>query len=174
MIWFRHAEPGSPFLWEVSDQPAARWHAEGDGPAHYLADTSDGAWAEFVRHEEIKDPADLAGVQRAIWAVEVPDEPAQSVELPESTLLGDHTSYAACQTEAKRLRDAGAKRIVVPSAALLPGGAAGQLVRGGLHPAPPRNGTVAVLFGPRPDLVGWAAVHEGRPRADLLTKVRHF
>ncbi len=174
MIWFRHADPDSPFLWEVGDQPAARWHADGDGPAHYFADTSDGAWAEFIRHEEIKDPADLAGVQRAIWAVEIPDEPAENVGLPESALLGDHTSYAACQSEARRLRDEGVKRIVVPSAALLPGGAAGQLVNGGLHPAPPRDGAVAVLFGPRPDLVGWAAVHEGRPRVDLFTKVRHF
>ena len=175
MIWFRHADPNFPFLWEGSDQPAARWHADREGPAHYFADTSDGAWAEFVRHEEIKDPDDLAGVQRAIWAVEVPDEPAESVALPEATLLGDHTSYAACQTEAKRLRDAeGVRRIVVPSAALLPGGAAGHLVNGGLHPAPPRDGTVTVLFGLRPDLVGWAAVHEGRPRADLLAKVRHF
>jgi hypothetical protein len=30
------------------------------------------------------------------------------------------------------------------------------------------------LFGPRPDLVGWAATAEGRPREELLDQVRHL
>lgn len=175
MIWFRHSDPNFPFLWEDGEQPAARWHADGDGPAHYFADTSDGAWAEFIRHEEIKDPDDLVGVRRAIWAVEVRDEPSESVALPKATLLGGQPSYSACQAEAKRLRDVhGVKRILVPSAALLPGGAAGHLVDGGLRAAPARDGVVTVLFGRRPDLIGWAAAHEGRPREDLLKNVRHF
>jgi hypothetical protein len=33
---------------------------------------------------------------------------------------------------------------------------------------------VIALFGRRPDLVGWAAAAEGRPRGDLLPRVRHF
>jgi hypothetical protein len=33
---------------------------------------------------------------------------------------------------------------------------------------------VIALFGLRPDLVGWEAVHEGRPSARLLGRVRHF
>ena len=59
MIGFRHADPRYPFLWEGAGQPAARWHAAGDGPAHYFCDTPDGAWAEFLRHEEISDPDDF-------------------------------------------------------------------------------------------------------------------
>ena len=70
---FRHADHRYPFLWESAAQPAGRWHADGDGPCQYLADTPDGAWAEFLRHEEITDPDDLPGITRSLWAVEVPD-----------------------------------------------------------------------------------------------------
>ena len=59
MIGFRQVDARYPFLWEDSRQPEGRWHAAGDGPAHYIADTPDGAWAEFLRHEEITDPDDL-------------------------------------------------------------------------------------------------------------------
>ena len=52
MIVFRQADPRYPFLWSDVSQPAARWHAVGEGPAHYFADTPDGAWAELLRHEE--------------------------------------------------------------------------------------------------------------------------
>ena len=58
MIVFRQADPRYPFLWSDPAQPAARWHGEAEGPAHYFADTPDGAWAELLRHEEITDPAD--------------------------------------------------------------------------------------------------------------------
>jgi hypothetical protein len=44
---FRHTDPRFPFLWESTDQPPARWHDRGEGPVQYLADTPDGAWAEF-------------------------------------------------------------------------------------------------------------------------------
>jgi hypothetical protein len=33
---------------------------------------------------------------------------------------------------------------------------------------------VIVLFGARPDLVGWEAVYEGRPSDELVSRVRHF
>ena len=74
MILYRHTPPALPFLWETPEQPPGRWHGEGEGPAHYLADTPDGAWAEFLRHEDITRPGELAGIDRAIWAVEVPNE----------------------------------------------------------------------------------------------------
>ena len=66
MILFRHADPRFPFLWETADQPGARWHGDREGPAHYFADTPDGAWAEFLRLEEIKTGHDhtITGV----WA----------------------------------------------------------------------------------------------------------
>jgi hypothetical protein len=55
---------------------------------------------------------------------------------------------------------------------VVPGGAHGWRVAGGLHAAPRRDGRVLVLFGARPDVVGWEAVYEGRPSEELLSRVR--
>ena len=175
MIAFRHADPSVPFLWEDASQPPARWHAEGDGPAHYLAETPDAAWAEFLRHEEIRDAADLAGVERTIWAVEVPEtESFARPRLPGDTLVGERDSYPACQAEAARLRAAGAHGLRAPSAALHAGSASGWRVSGGLVPGRARSEHTIVLFGRRSDLVGWVVADAGRPRADLLPRVRYF
>src|SRR5215510_15922260 len=88
MIVFRQTDARYPFLWDDALQPAGRWHAQGDGPAHYFADTPDGAWAEFLRHEEITAPADLATVRRRMWAIEIPDEPGGRVRLAHAVLTG--------------------------------------------------------------------------------------
>ena len=69
MIAFRQVDRRYPFLWEDASQPAARWHADGEGPAHYFADTPDGAWAELLRHEEIIDQDDLRTIRRQMWAI---------------------------------------------------------------------------------------------------------
>ena len=174
MIAFRHADPRFPFLWESHDQPPARWHAAGEGPVQYLCDTPDGAWAEFLRHEEITDPADLPTIRRAMWAIELPHEPATSPELPAATLRGGPTTYAACQAEAHRVRALGHRRLETPSSALRRAGARGQGVQGGLVAGPARDGRVIVLFGPRPDLVGWLASAAAHPDERHLTLVRHF
>ena len=175
MIGFRQADPRYPFLWSDAGQPAARWHAEGEGPAHYFADTPDGAWAELLRHEEIHDPADVATLRRALWAVELGDEPAKAVTLASAVLTGCRDTYRACQAHARRLRARGARRLVAPSAALVPGGAAGREVVDAVeHPARPRDGRVFVIFGDTPGLVGWQAVGYGAPPADLIARLRHF
>ena len=75
MIAFRQVDARYPFLWEDASQPAGRWHGDGEGPAHYFADTPDGAWAEFLRHEDIDDPADVSTIRRQMWAVEIGDRP---------------------------------------------------------------------------------------------------
>lgn len=175
MIGFRQADPRYPFLWSDPSQPAARWHADGEGPAHYFADTPDGAWAELLRHEEIHDPADVVTVRRALWAVEFRDEPATAVTLKTAVATGGPDTYWACQAHAGRLRAAGAHRLVAPSAALLPGGAAGREVSDSLERiASPRDGRVFVVFGDPTGLVGWKAVEHGAPPAGLLARVRHF
>jgi hypothetical protein len=171
MILFRHADPRFAFLWEDASQPEARWHGSGEGPVHYLAETPDGAWAEFIRHEGITDIADLATVQRAMWAIEIPNEARSRPTLPEATLRGGLSTYGRCQDEARRLRGAGATGIEAPSAALLPGTPSGWKVKAGLKPGVVRTEQVIVLFGPRADLVGWAACQIGRPRDDLLSRV---
>ena len=72
MIVFQHADPRFAFLWESTTHPAAGWHDAGEGPAHYFSETPDGAWAEFIRHEEITDAADIETISRSLWAIELP------------------------------------------------------------------------------------------------------
>jgi RES domain len=175
VILYRHADPRFPFLWESADQPPARWHGPGEGPVQYFADTSDGAWAEFLRHEGIANESELVNVRRALWAVAASDDlPAQVPRLSQAVLTGGIATYAECQKEARRLRNRGALALRVPSAALLPGGAAGWKVNGGLRPAAERDGTVFAVFGARPDFVGWMAAFAARPGTDLLGRVRHL
>jgi hypothetical protein len=174
VIGYRHADPRYPFLWESTEQPPARWHDEGEGPVHYLATTPDAAWAELLRHEEITDPADLETIRRAMWTVDVPHATLPEARLPLRVLRGDERSYAQCRREARRLREAGAPGLRARSAAVLSTTGSGHRVDDGLRPGPRRDEEVIVLFGRRPDLVGWAACAVGRPRDDLLPRVRHI
>lgn len=173
MIVFRHADPRFPFLREDSSQPAGRWNLPGQ-LTHYFTDTADGAWAEFLRHEEISDPEDLATIRRALWAVEIGDPPQPQSRLGRETLTGGRESWQDCQREADRLRSGGAPGLTAPSAALRSGDARGWRVERGLQPGPARDGIVFVLFGPRPDFVGWQTTAAGYPGEELLSRVRHF
>ncbi|MGH3065277.1 MAG: RES family NAD+ phosphorylase [Gaiellaceae bacterium] len=174
--WFRNADARYPFFWSSDRQPPARWHGAGDGPAQYLATTPDGAWAEFLRHEEITDSAELEGIRRTIWAVELElgDESLAEPELPARVLVGGRVSHARCQAEARRLRATGATGLLAPSAALVPGGARGQRVDGqSLVEADDRDGQTLVLFGPRPQARAWMAADRGGPSPRTLGLVRH-
>jgi hypothetical protein len=174
VIWYRHADPRLPFLAETASQPAARWHEEGEGPIQYLSDTPDGAWAEFLRHEEITEAEDVATVRRALWAVEVPEAHYEAPDLPAEVLTGGTETYPACRGVARMIRARAGPGLITRSAGLLPGGARGWRVDGGLTPGPDRDGRTIVLFGRRPDLVGWPATAAGRPMEDLLPAVRHI
>lgn len=172
MIAFRNCDHRWPFLWESPTQPAARWHGPGEGPVQYLADTPDGAWAEFLRHEEIVDPLDLAGIERSIWVIDVDIDNPGHPTLPWDKMTGGPATYPQCRAEARRLRDTGKDAIRAPSAALNPGTAGGYCVEDGSRDASPRDGAVFVLFGTRPDAVGWLVVDKGQPPAELLARVR--
>jgi hypothetical protein len=175
MIVYRHADPRFPFLWENADQPPARWHGPGEGPVQYFADTPDGVWAEFLRHEGITEESEVVNVRRALWAVEVPDDlTADAPRLPQTVLTGGIETYEECQREARRLRNNDVRALRAASAALLPGSARGWKVDGGLQPAAERDGNVLAVFGARPDFVGWMAAFAARPRADLVARVRHL
>jgi hypothetical protein len=174
VIGFRNSDPRWPFLRSDATQPPARWHAPGDGPANYFADTALGGWAEFLRHEEIKNAADLAGVQRSLWAVEIPDTGYGTPTLADTSLRGDRTTYPACQAEAKRLRSAGHAGLRAPSAALLAGAAAGWSCAPNEVPAAPRDGFVYARFGIPGGLVGWPVVEAGQPPVRVLPLVNHF
>jgi RES domain len=138
----------------------------------YFADTPDGAWAEFLRHEGITKETEVVNVRRAMWAIEAPDDlPAAAPRLSASVLTGGIATYEECRKAARRLRAKGAKALRAPSAALRTGGASGCKVDGGLQPAFDRDGIVLAIFGPRPDFVGWMAAFAARPRSDLLSRV---
>jgi len=175
MIVYRHADPRFPFLWESDDQPPARCHGRGEGPVQYFADTPDGAWAEFLRHEGIREEAELVNVRRAMWAIELPDEvPTQAPRLARPLLTGGTATWEECQAAARRLRTKGAKALRAPSAALLARGARGWKVDGGMQPAVERDGMVLAVFVPQPSLVGWMLAFAARPRSDLLDRVRQL
>ena len=156
---FRHADHRYPFLWESAAQPAGRWHADGDGPCQYLADTPDGAWAEFLRHEEITDPDPMLGG-------------AHHAAAPDMT--GGPASYPSCQDYARAERGRGVTDMIAPCAALHPGAARGQVTDSGLRDAENRDGATWVLFGTRPGLRGWRVVERGAPPARVLDLTRHL
>jgi hypothetical protein len=174
VIVFRHTDPRFPFLWETARQPASRWVDEGEGPVNTFADTPEGAWAELLRHEEITDPRDVVEVRRSLWAVEIGELPTARPRLPRNSMTGGTRTYRTCRREASRLRERGVPGFVAPSAALAAGGAHGWRVARGLRRGPRRDGRVIVLFGARPDLLGWEAVHQGRPSDLLLRRVRYL
>jgi len=174
-IGFRHADHRYPFLWETAAQPPGRWHADGDGPCQYLSDTPDGAWAEFLRREEITDPADLPGIARSLWAIDVPDPMlvgAHHAAAPDMT--GGPESYPGCQDYARSQRQQGVSDLIAPSAALLPGAAGGQVTDNGLRDAENRDGATWVLFGRRPGLRGWRVVDRDAPPGRVLDLTRHL
>lgn len=176
MILYRNCPPATAFYWEAEDQPAGRWHGQDEGPVQYLATSADAAWAEFLRHEGITDGADLAGVQRAMWAVEVDVDLASLADprLPLPILVGDETSYPECQAKARRLRAAGAIGLNAPSAAVDLAIGSGHRTEDGLVPGAVRDETTVVLYGLRPTDTGWLACASGRPSIDQLRRVRHL
>src|SRR2546423_5084203 len=127
MMGFRQVEARYPFLGEDDRQPEGRWHAAGDGPAHYFSDTPDGAWAEFLRHEDITDPRDLPTVRRQLWAVDIGDGAAERVALPIEVLTGGPATYARCQRKAATMPAPRRTRIEAPAAAPGRGGRRGRL-----------------------------------------------
>ncbi len=176
MILFHHCDRRFPFLWETADQPAARWHGDGEGPVQYFSDTPSGAWAEFLRHEDITDERDLEGVQRALWAVDVPLEGMRIAKpaLKSSALLGGLQSYETCRIEARRLHFAGVQAIKAPSAALKSSGAGGWKVDDGEREADPRDGIAYAVFGKQPACKGWPVVDAGTAPVRVLPRVRHL
>ena len=178
MIVFRVCDSRFPFLWTVSSgagQRPARWHGEGEGPVQYFSDTPPGAWAELLRHEEITDAADLAGIAARLWVVDLDEVETYAPKLPEAALSSGPEGYEVCRAEARRLRAAGVRRLVAPTAALCPGESAGFHVRNtGLIRAAARDGRVIAHFGELPDVQGWCAADCARPDAALLSQVRRL
>jgi len=144
-LGFRVCDRRHPFLWSGAGQASGRWNRTGDQPVHYLASTPTVAWAEWIRHQEITDPGDLAGVAAALWAVLIPQEwgtrGLDPVALPlhhsDKVLPAVRVSNGSEQPE----------RLAMPAQVIL-------------------------LWCEARLLPGWCCVPEGRPGAELLPLVR--
>lgn len=180
-LGFRVCDRRYPFLWQSPGQQAGRWNRAGDAPVHYLANTPTVAWAEWIRHEEIEDPADLEGVAAALWAVLIPDhwgdQDLQPVNL--STELVLSTTPAAKEArlaQVDQLKTQGAQGLLAPSAALHQSDTALPCMRvfkGGEQADDlPIPAHVILLWCAAEQLPGWCCVHEGRPGSELLPLVR--
>lgn len=185
---FRQAGAGYPALWlpgskrDPTPQPAGRWHDEGENYAQYLSLSSDGAWAELIRHSGTRIEENLRKFRHNLWSFEVTEESiadldsfekAEKCGLDPVILIED--DLKRCQALARNLRRAGYRGILTRSAAVPAG----------------RNLT---LFGPRredevhfralgsferhnlrPDFFITTAklVDRGSPPAHLLSYVRY-
>jgi hypothetical protein len=180
-LGFRVCDRRHPFLWHTPGQQAGRWNRAGDEPVHYLASTPTVAWAEWIRHQEIHEPDDLAGVAAALWAVLIPDhwsqQDLQAVDLSMELVLGTASDAEAARLAlVQQLRATGARGLLAPTAALQQSDAALPCVR--VRDAIEQPETlpipahVILLWCPAEQLPGWCCVPEGRPGPELLPLVR--
>jgi len=180
-LGFRVCDRRYPFLWQSSGQQVGRWNRAGDEPVHYLANTPTVAWAEWIRHQEIEDPADLEGVAAALWAVLIPDHwtdpDLQPVNLSIDLVLGTTPAAKVARLAlVDQLKAQGAQGLLAPSAALHQSDAVLPCtrVRDGSEEADalPTPAQVILLWCAADQLPGWCCVPEGRPGPELLPLVR--
>ncbi len=169
-IAHRYSSYDTPF-WARENSDPGRWHVRGDGPTQYLSQSTDGAWAELIRNEELTSEDEAAMVSVQMWAVAVNQamivdystfELADLAGFDPDALVDD--DYACCQHEGARLRRLGYAGILAPSAAL-------------------PDATNLTLFGPRvastwgrPPLLASSLpatiLTKGAPPPGLLARVR--
>ncbi|MGE4425512.1 MAG: RES family NAD+ phosphorylase [Solirubrobacteraceae bacterium] len=124
LIAFRQTDYDVPF-WARSNGFPARWNAAGDPPTQYWSLHPDGAWAEYLRQEEVGDEEAAGRIRRTIWSCRVPrgmfvdlrePETCETYGVaPEALVAPD---WLPCQVLASRLRTDGCPGILSPCAAL--------------------------------------------------------
>lgn len=169
---YRYSSYDTP-LWSRPNSEGGRWHSPGDGPTQYLALSTDAAWAELIRHEQLTSEQEVSLVHIQMWSLQVDQalvvdystfQKAETAGFdPEALVSDDHTR---CRQEGARLRATGYHGVLAPNAAL-PG---------------ERNLT---LFGPRV-ASSWdqakllkssmqaRVIAVGSPPAGLLERVRRY
>ncbi|HEY7953474.1 MAG TPA: RES family NAD+ phosphorylase [Solirubrobacteraceae bacterium] len=123
-IAHRYSSYDTPF-WARENSRPGRWHIRGDGPTQYMSTSTDGAWAELIRREELRTEDEVAMVSVSMWAITVNHqmivdystfERAQAAGFDPAALVDE--DYERCQREGARLRALGYGGILAPSAAL--------------------------------------------------------
>lgn len=169
---FRQTDYDVPF-WARSNSQPGRWNKAGDAPTQYWSLHPDGAWAEFVRQEELTDPAAILALHRPIWVCRISLAPLVDLREDEERVrygvtAGELVSsdWTACQRLGRRLRADGAPGVLAPSAALA--GHDNLTIFG------PRR---AIALHRRPVLhstVPAAVVARGAPEPGLVERVRQW
>jgi hypothetical protein len=120
----RYSSFDTPF-WVRENSQAGRWHRPGDGPTQYLSLSTDGAWAELIRSEELRTEDEVAMVSVSMWAALLDEgvianystfEQAERSGFDPGALVSE--DYEQCQSEGARLRKEGFSGVIAPSAAL--------------------------------------------------------
>lgn len=180
-LGFRVCDRRHPFLWSGAGQASGRWNRTGDQPVHYLASTPTVAWAEWIRHQEITDPGDLAGVAAALWAVLIPQEwgakELDSVAMHlDQVLDSSREAQDARLALVEHLKKKGAQGLLAPTASLHHSDKVMPAVRVSNGTEQPEQlavpAQVILLWCEARLLPGWCCVPEGRPGAELLPLVR--
>jgi hypothetical protein len=121
---FRYSNYDTPF-WARPNTRPGRWHVPGDGPTQYLSLTTEGAWADLIRWENLRTEAEVATVKMPLWVASIDQSSivnysdfsyAEGAGCAPDALIDD--DHARCQAEGKRLRDLGYTGVLAPSAAL--------------------------------------------------------
>jgi RES domain-containing protein len=171
-IAHRYSSYDTPF-WVRENSQAGRWHRPGDGPTQYLSQSTDGAWAELIRNEELRAEDEVAMVSVSMWAVLIEEgviadystfELAERAGFDPAALVSE--DWQRCQREGARLRAERFSGVIAPSAAL--------------------PGTLnATLFGPRmmstwdrpkflASSIPATVITKGAPPPGLLSRVRRL
>jgi hypothetical protein len=123
-VAFRWSDHDVP-LWTRPNTSALRWNRAGQAPTQYMSLSPEGSWAELIRAERLRSVEELRLVSMPMWVLRVRDtnladystfEKAQDAELSPQALVAE--DYALCEAEADRLRAAGFRGVLAPSAAL--------------------------------------------------------
>ncbi len=124
LVAFRQTDYDVPFWARDNSQPG-RWNVIGDPPTQYWSLHPDGAWAEFLRQEELTAVGDLERLRRPIWVCRISlapladlrraDERARWSVTPDDLIDSDWTR---CQRLAGTLREHGIAGVIAPSAAI--------------------------------------------------------
>jgi RES domain-containing protein len=123
-VVYRYSNYDTPF-WVRPNTRSGRWHRAGDGPTQYLSLSTEGAWAELIRSEELRTEKELELVRMPLWqasvdigtVVDYSDfERAEEAGFRAENLVAD--DWTACQDEGRRLRGMGYAGVLSPSAAL--------------------------------------------------------
>jgi RES domain-containing protein len=124
LIAFRYANYDTPF-WVRSNAMSGRWNLAGEAPTQYWALSSDAAWAELMRSEDLHTDADLELVRMPLWAcrigatllVDLNDQRRRDeFGVTDEALVSD--DWTVCQQLAPTLRQH-FMGVIAPCAALL-------------------------------------------------------